>query len=183
MVSLFYKLGLDEHIIGVEQGYVNSPSDRGGETNHGITHTTARRYGYTGPMRSMPRAEALRIYEERYFKETNIILVALASEAVAKEMFDTGVNMGVAWPGIFLQTMLNRFNRRQKDYLNVKIDGDVGPATVNALKSYLARRGKEGERVLVKALNVLQGGRYVDITPEDDLNEDNIYGWFRTRVT
>ena len=35
-----------------EGGYVNHPSDPGGETNHGVTIGRAREAGYRGPMRS-----------------------------------------------------------------------------------------------------------------------------------
>ena len=41
--------------IGREGGYSNHPADRGGETIWGITAAVARRNGYAGAMRSMPR--------------------------------------------------------------------------------------------------------------------------------
>jgi lysozyme family protein len=91
--------------------------------------------------------------------------------------------MGVAWPGIFLQTALNRLNRRGRDFANLKVDGDIGPATLKALQAFLkARAGQGGEAVLLKALDVQQGARYFEITPEDDQNEDFFFGWLRTRI-
>lgn len=169
-------------LIGREGGYSNHPSDRGGETMWGVTIATARKHGYRGPMRDMPRPEACRIYYDHYFKKPGFEAVGFLSEPVAVEMFDTGVNMGPSWAAIFLQTALTRLNRRAKDYPNLKVDGDVGPATLSALKAFLKRRGKDGEGVLLKALDVQQGARYFDITPEDDQNEDFLYGWLRTRV-
>lgn len=166
-----------------EGGYVNHPSDRGGETIHGVTVAVARRYGYAGDMRTMPWSVALGIYEQRYYVEPGFDRVAEIAPAVAEEMVDTGVNMGVHWPAVFLQTALTRFNRRGRDYPNLKIDGDVGPVTRAALKAYLARRGALGVTVLLRALNSLQGGRYFDITPEDDQNEDFIFGWFAQRIS
>lgn len=170
-------------VVGREGGYSNHPSDRGGETMWGITAATARRYGYTGAMQSMPRSQALRIYKERYLVEPGIIDVIPHSLAIANELFDTGVNMGVAWPGVFLQRSLNALNRRQRDYANVLIDGDIGPDTLRALSAYLrVRKAQDGEAVLLKALNILQGGRYFDITPEDAANEDFFFGWLRARI-
>ena len=48
--------------VGIEGGYSNDPDDSGGETNWGITKATAVAYGYTGPMRDMPRETAHGIY-------------------------------------------------------------------------------------------------------------------------
>lgn len=170
-------------LVGREGAYSNHPSDRGGETMWGCTIAVARRYGYAGPMRSMPRAEALRIFRERYLVEVNLDAVLDHSILIGEELFDTGVNMGVSWPGIFLQTALNRLNRRARDYTNVKVDGDIGPATLAALAAYLkTRKGQDGEVVMLKALNVQQGARYFAITPEDDQNEDFMFGWLRTRI-
>lgn len=174
---------LVERLIGREAGYVDHPSDRGGETIWGITVATARRYGYRGLMFQMPRSEAARIYTERYLIATGIIDVIAYSAIIAEELFDTGVNMGVTWPAVFLQRSLNALNRRGRDYANVKVDGDIGPATLGALSAYLrVRQAQDGEGVLLKALNILQGGRYFDITPEDDQNEDFFFGWLRTRI-
>ena len=172
-----------DRLIGREGAYANHPSDRGGETMWGMTIATARRYGYRGPMRDMPRKEAFRIATERFLIEPHIIDVIPHSLPIAEELFDTGVNMGVSWPGIFLQRSLNALNRRGRDYANVRIDGDIGPATLRALAAYLKfRRGQDGEAVLLRALNILQGDRYFDITPEDDQNEDFFFGWLRNRI-
>ena len=172
-----------DRLIGREGAYSNHPSDRGGETMWGMTIAVARRYGYRGPMRDMPRREAFRIASERYLIEPHIIDVIPHSVAIAEELFDTGVNMGVSWPGIFLQTALNRMNRRGRDFANVKIDGDIGSETLRALAAFLrVRRAQDGEAVMLKALNILQGARYFDITPEDDQNEDFFFGWLRNRI-
>lgn len=175
-----------EHVVPMlkqaEGGYVNHPSDRGGETNHGWTVAQARKYGWTGAMRDMPLSWALEQYERRYVVEPGFDEVAKVSVAIAKELVDTGVNMGPGVPSTFFQLLLSRMNRRGKDYPNLRIDGDVGPTTVGALKAFLAKRGKLGETVLLRALNSLQGERYVAITPEDDQNEDFLFGWFANRV-
>ena len=73
--------------------------------------------------------------------------------AVAFELCDAAVNIGPHHPCTWLQRWLNVMNREQQYYPDIKADGSIGPQTLHALNSYLSQRGKEGEAVLVKALN------------------------------
>lgn len=170
------------HVLGNEGGYANHPDDRGGETNWGVTVAVARRYGYSGSMRSMTRAQAVDIYRARYWVEPGYDRIAALSEGVAGELFDTGVNMGPAVASTMLQRALNALKRQGKDYPDLKADGDAGPATRAALQAFLQVRGKEGEAVLLKALNCIQGERYIDLAERRPANESFVYGWLRTRV-
>lgn len=170
-------------LIGREGGYANHPSDRGGETMWGVTVAVARKYGYAGAMRAMPRTVAVDIYRRRYWQEPGFEAVGRLSAPVAEELFDTGVNMG---PGVatgFLQQALNALNQQGRDYADIKVDGMVGPATLGALRAYQKRRGAEGEVVLLKALNCLQGARYIHLAESRPKNEDFLYGWLRTRIS
>lgn len=170
------------HLLGKEGGYVNHPSDRGGETIWGITVGTARAAGYNGPMRGMTREVALAIYETRYFIRPGFDVIAAISPAIGLEVTDTGVNMGPQVATRFLQSALNGFNRQGKDYADITVDGAAGPATRSALRAFLAKRGAEGEKVLLKALNCLQGARYLELGELRPANEDFIYGWFANRI-
>lgn len=169
-------------VLGREGGYVNHPSDRGGETNWGITVGVARANGYTGHMLAMTRDQAVAIYRRKYWVAPGFDKVAAHSEAVAEELFDTGINMGQAVAAIYLQRLLNGLNRKGKDYADIKVDGDIGPGTLGALASFFKARGREGEAVLLKGLNALQGARYVELAEGRPANEDFLYGWLRTRV-
>lgn len=171
-----------ETLVGKEGGYSNHPSDTGGETMWGITVAVARANGYTGPMRSMPRDTAKDIYRRKYFVLPGFDRVAEQSAAVAEELFDTGVNMGPSVASTFLQRLLNGLNRQGKDYADIGVDGDIGPATLRALKAYLAKRGKDGEKVLLKGLNALQGARYVALAEGRSANEDFLHGWLLNRL-
>ncbi|HDX5780373.1 TPA: hypothetical protein R6Q21_003883, partial [Acinetobacter baumannii] len=62
------------------------------------------------------------------------------------------------------------------------VDGIYGPATLNALKTYLAKRGKDGEKVLVRVLNIMQGQRYIEICERNPSQEQFFYGWIANRV-
>src|SRR3546814_19535490 len=68
--------------------------------------------------------------------------------------------MGPGTAGGFLQRALNALNRNGRDYLDLKVDKAVGAKTIAALGAFLAVRGRAGEKVLLKALEALQGERY-----------------------
>lgn len=173
---------IDEMIaatIKAEGGYVNHKDDLGGATNWGITEAVARRNGYTGDMRNLTREKAEAIYRSEYAIKPGFTHVAEIYPKVGAEMFDTGVNMGPHWPSIWLQMCLNAFNNQGRHYADIAEDGDVGPATIKALKGYKAMRGAEGENILLAALNALQGARYIDLTRVRQKNETFAYGWFK----
>jgi lysozyme family protein len=137
-------------VIGIEGGYVNHPSDRGGPTRWGVTEQVARAYGYTGDMRDLPRPVAQEIFRKRYFEETGIVLIAPLAPGLAAEMFDIAVNMGTSVPGGWLQRLLNALNRGSRDYGDIVADGRIGTMTVAALTAFLKLRGAAGETVLIK---------------------------------
>ena len=97
-------------LIDREGGYSNHPSDRGGPTKFGITEAVARAHGYSGAMRNLPREEAAVIYKRLYWIRPRFDEVAKRSEAIAAELFDTGVNMGPAVAATFLQRALSALN-------------------------------------------------------------------------
>lgn len=169
-------------VIRREGGYVNNPDDRGGPTKYGITEVKARAWGYSGDMRDLPRDLAYRIYEHDYYLGPNFNLINSHSEIIAEELVDSAVNLGDHWPARWLQEWLNVFNRRGTDYPDISVDGRCGPATAGALEGFLAVRGDEGERVLLRALNCSQGERYKDLTLARERNETFTYGWVRERV-
>lgn len=169
-------------ILKVEGGYVNDPSDSGGETNHGITERVARRYGYKGRMINMPAITARHIYEQMYWYSLNLDKVEQFSENIALELGDTGVNQGVGRAAEFLQRSLNVLNNRQQHYNDIAVDGDIGPNTLKALASYFRLRGSEGEVVLYNMLNCLQGAFYVELAERREKDEKFIYGWFTHRI-
>ena len=99
-----------------------------------------------------------------------------------RDRFDTGVNMGVATATGFLQRALNALNRNQKDYPDLKVDRQVGARTLAALAAFRAVRGAAGDKVLLKALEALQGERYVALAEQRPANEAFLYGWLANRI-
>jgi lysozyme family protein len=165
-----------------DNGFTDHPSDKGGPTTYGITQAVGRANGYDGPMQELPLSFAREVYRKRYIVRPGFDKVALVDESIAEELIDTGVNMHPGRAGEFLQRCLNGFNKRGSQYADLFVDGQIGEVTMQALRRYVRWRGAEGVKVMVCALNVLQGGRYFDIAENRESQEDFLYGWIRTRV-
>src|SRR3954470_20368963 len=152
---------LIDALIEREGGYVNHPADRGGPTCFGVTEAVARANGFAGQMRNLPREDAAAIYRRIYWLRPRFDEVARRSAGLAAELFDTGVNMGPAVATTFLQRALTALNRNGHDYLDLTPDGRIGAQTLAALDTFLKVRGSSGETVLLRALEALQGERYL----------------------
>ena len=163
-------------------GYVNHPADRGGETRFGITAAVARANGYDGPMCSFPVERARALYRRLYWEAPRFDAIAEHAPGLAAELFDSGVNMGPAVAAAFLQRALNALNRGATDYPDMPVDGRIGAVTLAALAAFLKRRGAGGEAVLLKAIEALQGERYVALAERRLANEAFLYGWLANRV-
>ncbi|WP_028969738.1 glycoside hydrolase family 108 protein [Sphingomonas sp. URHD0057] len=174
---------LIDALIEREGGFVSHPADKGGPTCFGITEAVARAHGYVGPMRLLPREEAATIYERLYWLRPRFDDIARRSWRLAAELFDSGVNMGPAVAATFLQRALTALNRSGKDYPDLVPDGRIGPMTLFALDAFLATRGKtSGETVLLRALEALQGERYLRLAERRPANEAFLYGWLANRI-
>jgi lysozyme family protein len=167
----------------IEGGYSNDPADAGGETNFGITLATARAFGYNEPMKDMPREVAVWIYRKRYWDALTLDTVALLSPDLAGELFDSAVNCGPDVAGKWLQRSLNALNAGGTLYPDVSADGRVGPMTIAALREYLHKRGPDGDKVLLRALNALQGAFYIGLAESMPKDERFVYGWLFNRVS
>lgn len=178
-------MDLDEAIdelIAREGDYVNNPADKGGPTRWGITEAVARAQGYAGDMRTLPREAAAAIYRRLYWLRPGYGEVARQAPEVAAELFDTAVNMGPETATGFFQRALNALNRDGRDYADIVVDRHIGPQTLAALAGFLKVRGRAGEAVLLKALNALQGERYIALAESRPANEAFLYGWLAGRV-
>jgi lysozyme family protein len=173
---------LIEGVIGREGAYSNHPADTGGATRWGVTVAVARAHGYTGDMRSFPRDEAVSVYRRLYWLKPGFHRVAEILPRIAAELFDTGVNMGPATATGFLRRALNALNRGARDYFDVPTTGPVDQDLLTALSAFLAKRGASGEGVLLKAIEALQGERYVRLAETRPANEAFLYGWLASRI-
>lgn len=169
-------------VIAVEGGYVDHPNDPGGATKYGITQAVARANGYTGHMRDLPRSTAFQIYYTRYVVGPNFDDISIIDEKVAEELIDTGVNAGQQRAAEFFQEALNSLNSRGADYPDVKVDGDIGPASLNAFRAFKKRRGATATVIMLRALDALQGAHYMRLARDNSKFESFLNGWLLHRI-
>jgi len=81
-----------------------------------------------------------------------------------------------------LRLALPALNQQERLFPDLKADSYLGNKTLAALRTFLSHRGPEGETVLLKALNCLQGARYIELSETRPQNESFVYGWLRERV-
>ena len=164
-------------VIGIEGRYSNDPLDPGGETMWGITVAVARANGYASPMRDMPQSVARAIYRAVFWAPLRLDEVAEVAPGVAREVFDSNVNLYAGAAAKFLQRSLLALTEAP-----IVVDGHLGPVTVQALRDYITRRKAEGEIVLLRCLNGLQLAEYIRQVEATPTKERFRYGWVRGRV-
>lgn len=166
-------------LLIVEGGYVNHPTDPGGETKYGITKKTALEHGYTGPMEYLPKEVAMDIYAATYISKPKFDKVLEISEPVGTKLIDAGVNTGYGRATKWYQQSLNSFSRGCKDYPCISVDGSIGSETLNAHKNLIKRRGaKDACKLLLRGINTFQGEHYMKLTSLSTFN----VGWFLHRI-
>jgi lysozyme family protein len=106
-----------ERLIGHEGGYVNHPSDPGGETNFGVSKRS-----YPGEdIKAMTLARAKQIYARDYWGPAGCDCVP---DAINFDLLDTAVNSGVRAAVKMLQGAVGEVQ-----------DGVLGPRTLMAVGS------------------------------------------------
>ena len=174
-------------IIAVEGKFSNNRHDSGGETMWGITKATARKYGYTGEMRQMPKNIAIGIYKMYLQDHIKINELLNFPYEIVHELADTAVNGGGKLAGRILQEELNQHNKSHLPtplWSELKVDGDIGNKTRLALTKYLDYRKKYPLAPLVLADGLLdrKSQHYDEITAKYEKNEEFYYGWKENRV-
>lgn len=171
-----------KELLAKEGGFVDRADDSGGPTKYGITQDVARSFGYKGNMKYLAESLAVEIYGFKYWDSLKLSDIEKISPAITEELADTGVNQGVQRAAEFLQRLLNVLNNKGEFYPDIKVDGSIGPATLFSLKAFLAKRKVDGEKVILKGLNCLQGEFYISLAERRPKDEAFIYGWLLNRV-
>jgi lysozyme family protein len=166
--------------------YTDNPADSGGPTKYGVTQAalaTWRGHPVTpDDVKWLLMDEAAKICRNRYFVQPGFDKVYSLSPDIAAKLTDAGYNCGTGTVSKFLQRALNVFNQGGKLYADVVVDGSIGAGTICALNAYLAKRGKEGETVMLRALNDLQGAYYIGLAEAREKDKEFVYGWVLNRV-
>lgn len=164
-------------VFAVEGGYVDNKKDPGGKTNHGMTEAVARKNGWTGDMKDLPKEFAQSVYYEDYIVKPGFLPIIELSPAVAEEMVDSAVNTGPAQPSRWFQQTLNTLG------YPVKVDGQIGPATIEAYKALQKRRGsKVACQITIKSLDGQQLQYYIQITQKNPKLQEFTAGWMINRI-
>lgn len=165
-------------VVGLT-GYVNHPSDPGGETNYGVTRAVATAAGYSGSMRDISFVTVMEIYRSRYWNDMRGD--DIPDQEIAEELFDTGVNCGMATAKRFLQRTLNVLNGKGTRWPDLIVDGIVGPSVIGAILAALAT-APWYQLCILRALDSLQCVRYIELAERDSKFESFVPGWLRLRV-
>lgn len=175
----------------VEGGYANDPDDLGGETYKGIARKMqpgwrgwplidALKQGVGNDAAAIDRAAeaspslqmfVLSAYQKSYWDTMS--LDWLQDQRVANELYDTGVNMGIGRAGLFFQRALNCINRNGDLFPDLKLDGQVGPKTIQAFNSL----SQADRNTVWKLLNCQQGAKYIDICEANPKQEKFMRSW------
>ena len=149
--------------IGHEGGYVDDPTDPGGETKFGISKRS-----YPGEnIRTLTVERARELYRRDYWDRLK--LGQISAVAIAGEIFDTAVNMGRQQATLIAQRAVNFLGGA------VAEDGIMGPGTLGAL-NYLAVKDAEA---LFRCLNGEQYAVYKEIIEHRPLSQKYVRGWMR----
>lgn len=118
------------HILKWEGGYVNDATDRGGETNFGISASTLSRYntqtGNNWSARDLTPTKAGMIYKRFYWDANR--LGDINHQGAATASLDTVVHHGYG-PKL-IQQAVNDINSKK-----IAVDGQIGPASIKAINS------------------------------------------------
>jgi lysozyme family protein len=158
--------GVREGLIETQQqrrnvGYVNDPLDRGGETKYGV----ASKANPDLDIANLDWEGAKRVYFRRYWLAANCDDLTLISPRLAVLHFDGAVNHGVGRAGRFLQRAVGAVE-----------DGDVGPATLKAVREFIK---KNGDIPLCNKICDLRADFYNQIVARDPSQKRFINGWMR----
>ena len=179
-----------EKTMGHEGGYVHDPDDVGGETYKGIARkyngdwegwltidnckTSCSNFPSCLDDHTELQDSVHAFYKVKYWDVNNLDLVP--SQAVAEEMFDTGVNMGTGRAAKFLQKSLNYLNRNGALYPDLVVDGDIGGKSISALDKVW---NDGDEKILLTMMNVLQGQHYMNYMDSKPSQKKYARGWFK----
>jgi lysozyme family protein len=189
--------------LGKEGGYSNRKSDRGGETIFGVSRKKNPKWeAWPLVEKYSPRklavkdkrilAMAAQLADKRYGRPIGAHL--MPDQDILNEVFDTAYNMGPRTAARIFQRSLNYLSvtpRGKKLFRDLKVDGKPGTKTMKACRAILKAGGKD---VLLKQLDIFQGGGYVKIIDRDQAARKkgkrknlpdqriNMWGWLRHRI-
>jgi lysozyme family protein len=134
-----------KQVLKYEGGYVDHPKDPGGPTNKGITQAVYDSWRKTQNLptqsvRNINDSEVAAIYKNLYWDR---ISGDLLPSGVDFAVFDYAVNSGVSRAAKTLQAVVG-----------VTQDGQIGPATIQATKTYVAMSVTNKRLAFMQSLSI-----------------------------
>ena len=132
-------------VLKYEGGYVDHPKDPGGPTNKGVTQAVYDSWRKsqnltTQTVRNIADSEVAAIYKNLYWDRINGDNLP---SGVDFAVFDYAVNSGVSRAAKSLQSVVG-----------VTQDGQIGPATIQATKAYVAMSVTNNRLAFMKSLSI-----------------------------
>jgi lysozyme family protein len=140
-------------LMKYEGGYVNDPDDPGGETKFGIS----KRAFPDEDIANLSEGRAMQIYYEDYYKKVNADKLP---ERIAWQVFDFGVNAGVARSARMVQRLVGAYP-----------DGKIGPTTIALVNRY---KEEFPLHILFMSARIRH---YLDLTEKNIRNMKYLRGW------
>ena len=140
-----------------EGGYVNDPTDLGGETNFGIT----KRFYPDVDIKNLTKEEARQIYYDDYWVKNK---VPQMPDNLKHIYFDMCINQG---RGTAVKVLQRAVNAKGGD---LKVDGGLGPMTIESISKYKP----SDDRTRCYRLK-----HYYDLVNKKPEQERFLFGWFR----
>jgi lysozyme family protein len=134
-----------KQVLKYEGGYVDHPKDPGGPTNKGVTQAVYDNWRKsqnlpTQSVRAIADSEVAAIYKNLYWDR---ISGDLLPAGVDFAVFDFAVNSGVSRAAKTLQSVVG-----------VTQDGQIGPATIQATKTYVAMTVTNKRLAFMQSLSI-----------------------------
>ena len=134
-----------KQVLKYEGGYVDHPKDPGGPTNKGVTQAVYDSWRKTQNLptqsvRNINDSEVAAIYKNLYWDR---ISGDLLPAGVDFAVFDFAVNSGVSRAAKMLQSVVG-----------VTQDGVIGPATIQATKTYVAMAVTNKRLAFMQSLSI-----------------------------
>jgi len=149
-----------EVLLEHEGGYVNDPTDLGGETKYGIT----KRFYPDVDIKNLTKEQAKEIYKKDYWVKNKVPQLPNNLKHI---YFDMCINQG---RGTAVKVLQRAVNAKGGD---LKVDGGFGPKTIEAINKY----NLSADRVRCYRLK-----HYYDLVNRKPEQEKFLFGWFRRTI-
>lgn len=148
------------NVIKEEGGYVNDPSDPGGETKYGISKRSYPKVD----IKHLTLEQAAVIYKQDFYDKLKCD--ELPTDMIAQEVLEEAVNMGQKVATSFLQIVCKSMGS------SIEVDGKIGSRTLEALKDI-------PEDIVLACIRSLSIAHYLELAHDRPPMRKFLKGWIK----